>query len=104
MKLIDADEFERNLKRNFCEDCNSYNGVRCRACQIGDVLLELYDIIDVGVPFDKKCDYCKYNNLKLCGIDNCEDCEKKQLCEKMIDICNGCKSKDAWEWNGIGAN
>lgn len=96
MKLIDADEFEEVLKRNYCEDCNSYNGLKCQSCQIGDVLLELDDTIDVGVPFDKKCIYCKYNISEGCHAENCEDCEKKQLCE----ICGKCKSKDMWEWRG----
>lgn len=31
-----------NIKRVYCTDCNSYDGVRCRACGTGDAL----DMID----------------------------------------------------------
>lgn len=32
MRLIDADALVENIKRVYCTDCDSYNGVRCRDC------------------------------------------------------------------------
>lgn len=42
MRLIDADALVENIKRVYCTDCDSYNGVRCRACGTDDAL----DMID----------------------------------------------------------
>jgi hypothetical protein len=42
MRLIDADALIENIKRVYCTDCDSYNGVRCRACGTDDAL----DMID----------------------------------------------------------
>lgn len=36
-----AIEYARLL---YCKDCNSYNGVRCRACAFDDVLLLIEDV------------------------------------------------------------
>ena len=35
-----------NRVKVVCKNCDNYNGVRCRACDIGDELLDLQDIID----------------------------------------------------------
>ena len=35
-----------NRVKEACKNCDNYNGVRCRACDIGDELLDLQDIID----------------------------------------------------------
>ena len=45
--MADKEYIERgalieNIKRVYCADCNSYDGVRCRACGTGDAL----DMID----------------------------------------------------------
>ena len=37
-RYIDADMFAEQLRLNYCKDCNSYNGMRCRACEIDDAL------------------------------------------------------------------
>lgn len=42
MRLIDADALIENIKRVYCTECNSYNGVRCKACGTGDAI----DMID----------------------------------------------------------
>ena len=38
MRLIDADALVENIKRVYCTDCDSYNGVRCRACGTDDAI------------------------------------------------------------------
>lgn len=37
-RYIDADALIEDIKRVYCTDCNSYNGVRCKACGTGDAL------------------------------------------------------------------
>ena len=36
MRLIDADKAEKQFEVQYCESCNSYNGVKCRACEARD--------------------------------------------------------------------
>lgn len=42
MRLIDADALIGDIKRVYCTECNSYGGVRCKACGTGDAI----DMID----------------------------------------------------------
>ena len=43
MRPIDADTLEKQIKDWYCDPkrCDSYNGVRCRACHIDDALSEI---------------------------------------------------------------
>lgn len=41
MRLIDADAAENAIKETYCKDCDSYNGVRCRACNFDDALIAI---------------------------------------------------------------
>lgn len=36
MRLIDADDAEKQFTAQYCESCNSYNYVKCRACEARD--------------------------------------------------------------------
>ena len=47
MALIETSELERWIK-HACTGCDNYNGVRCRACWVDDVL----NIIDMQIPVD----------------------------------------------------
>lgn len=40
-RLIDANALIEFIKRTCCEGCNSYEGVRCRACEHDDEMLML---------------------------------------------------------------
>lgn len=44
-RLIDADALKKGLEDWYCapERCNSYNGVRCRACALDDALSGIDD-------------------------------------------------------------
>ena len=47
MRLIDKDALIEQIEKNKCEPCKErkedYNGVRCRACQYGDEMDDIYD-------------------------------------------------------------
>lgn len=49
MRLIDADALIEQLKKSRCTGCDNYNGVRCRACQYDD---EMVDIDSAPTVFD----------------------------------------------------
>jgi predicted RNA-binding Zn-ribbon protein involved in translation (DUF1610 family) len=37
-RYIDADKAIEEARLSYCKDCNSYNGVRCRACGFDDAM------------------------------------------------------------------
>lgn len=37
-EYIEREETIKNIQKTYCAGCNSYNGVRCRACGIGDAI------------------------------------------------------------------
>ena len=48
MRLIDADALIKQIENFNCKDCNHYNFVRCRACQIDDALSYIDDAPTIG--------------------------------------------------------
>lgn len=42
-RIIDADALIEQIKKSRCIDCNSINGVRCRACQYDDEMADIDD-------------------------------------------------------------
>ena len=40
-RLIDADALIEQIKKSRCIDCDSVNGVRCRACQYDDEMADI---------------------------------------------------------------
>ena len=48
-RYIDADALIRETQRVFCEGCNNYNGIRCRACGTDDAISMLDNAPTVDV-------------------------------------------------------
>ena len=46
-RLIDADVLIEQIKKSICIDCNSYNKVRCRACQYDDEMADIDDALTI---------------------------------------------------------
>ena len=42
-RYIDADAFDADCRKRYCTDCNNYNGVKCRACWVDDMLGDVDD-------------------------------------------------------------
>ena len=69
MRLIDADALKEQIENFNCTDCNHYNFVRCRACQIDDALTYIDDAPTVGewisvedrLPDKQPCEYLVVN-------------------------------------------
>lgn len=89
-EYIDRDSAIEQFRLIYCKDCNSYNGVRCRACEFDDAMLLMEDIpaadvVEVrhgeweivqgvftpgGDPL-KRCPYCKSPDSEhLDGIES----------------------------------
>ena len=59
MRLIDADALKEQIENFNCKDCNHYNYVRCRACQIDDALSYIDDAPTVAQWISVKDDLPK---------------------------------------------
>lgn len=77
-RLIDADALIEQIKRLNCTGCNSYDGVRCRACQEDDEMADI-DAAPTIIDADKELeqpDKCKFFKDADCcyPIEDCNNC------------------------------
>jgi hypothetical protein len=42
-RYIDAETFDADCRKRYCTDCDNYNGLKCRACWVDDMLSEVED-------------------------------------------------------------
>ena len=64
----------KRIKEVYCADCNSYNGVRCRACGTGDAIDMIEDAPAADVAPVVRCNGCKHLvavNVNGKGIPTC---------------------------------
>ena len=48
-EYIDREAAVEQIRLGYCTNCNSYNGVRCRACEFGDAMLLIEDVPSADV-------------------------------------------------------
>jgi hypothetical protein len=48
-RYIDADKAVEEARLSYCKDCDSYNGVRCRACGFDDAMMYIEDAPEADV-------------------------------------------------------
>ena len=58
-EYIEREKAIELIRLNYCKDCNSYNGVRCRACSFDDAMLALEDVPTADVVEVVRCKDCK---------------------------------------------
>ena len=51
--LIDRDAFDADARKRYCSACNNYNGTKCRACWVDDMLGDVADFETV-IPSNKE--------------------------------------------------
>ena len=70
-EYIDREALMRRIKEIHCAECDSYHGVRCRACWVDDTL----DYIDSEPAADVvevvRCKDCKYFGLNDENVPYC---------------------------------
>ena len=57
---IEREATIKRIQEVYCADCNSYNGVRCRACGIGDAIDMIEDAPAADVVPVVRCKDCKH--------------------------------------------
>lgn len=56
----------KRIKEVYCVGCNSYHGVRCRACGTGDAIDMIEDAPTVDAVVVTRCKDCQYRGLICC--------------------------------------
>ena len=59
-ECIEREATIKRIKEVYCVGCNSYNGVRCRACGIGDAIDMIEDAPTVDAVPVVRCADCKH--------------------------------------------
>ena len=92
-EYIEREALMRQIKEIHCADCNSYHGVRCRACWVDDTL----DYIDS----EPSADVAPVQHAKwevVVGSDGkekmvCTGCRKQQDLTGVFSYCPNCGAK-----------
>lgn len=96
-RYIDADALVENIKRVYCTDCNSYGGVRCRACWTGDALDEIEDAPDADVAPLRTAYWVEVRskNPAASPVHRCSnpDCRLTTYAHRLPPYCQECGSK-----------
>ena len=87
-EFISREATIKRIKEVYCVGCNSYNGVRCRACGTGDAI----DIIDDFPAAD--VDHVRHGRWlhRKNGIAYCSECEIEAV-EDGTEYCPNCGAK-----------
>ena len=73
-ECIEREATIKRIKEVYCVDCNSYNGVRCRACGTGDAIDMIEDAPVIDAEVVVRCKDCKHLvavNVNGKGIPTC---------------------------------
>jgi hypothetical protein len=74
-RLIDADEVIRRMKEQAgCKDCDSYDGVCCRACTWDEAMTIIEDLADVNRLKEKGFNASLYTMLMRANEQTFVDC------------------------------
>ena len=92
-EYIERDALMRRIKEIHCAECDSYHGVRCRACWVDDTL----DYIDS----EPSADVAPVQHAKwevVVGSDGkekmvCTGCRKQQELTGVFSYCPNCGAK-----------
>ena len=99
-RLIDADAEIEAIKNYACKDCDSYNGIRCRACWADDLMnwiddAHKVDAVEVVHGRWQKVYTC--SGERLWGYE-CEQCKADS--PKESNYCPNCGAKMDGDVNG----
>lgn len=59
-RYIDVDAATELARLTYCKNCNSYNGVMCRACAFDDAMSFIEDFPEADVVEVVRCKDCKH--------------------------------------------
>ena len=93
-ECIEREATIKRIEEVYCVGCNSYNGVRCRACGTGDAI----DMIEDAPAADvAPVVHGRWENgnpiCPVCGGDKFKDLDADIWCDWKPDYCPNCGAK-----------
>ena len=93
-EYIEREATIKRIQEVYCVGCNSYNGVRCRACGIGDAI----DMIEDAPAADvAPVVHGRWENgnpiCPVCGGNKFKDLDADIWCDWKPDHCPNCGAK-----------
>ena len=88
-ECIEREATIKRIKEVYCVGCNSYNGVRCRACGTGDVIDIIEDAPTADAVVVTRCKNCRSYNKPKTGW-----CEVHLDREQPDDFCSYDEKKE----------
>lgn len=73
MTLKDTDAIVKRLEEFYCKNCNNYNGVKCRACEMDDALSAIDDAPTIDAVPVVRCKDCKRHSTGYCRLGHVND-------------------------------
>ena len=61
MRPIDADKLIEQIKKIYCEGCDNYNGMRCKACPNDDEIRDIDSAPTIDAVSVVRCKDCKWH-------------------------------------------
>lgn len=65
-ECVEREATIKRIKEVYCAGCNSYNGVRCRACGTGDAIDMIEDAPTVDAVIVTRCKDCVHYDFGVC--------------------------------------
>lgn len=97
-ECIEREATIKRIKEVYCVGCNSYNGVRCRACGTGDAIDMIEDAPTVDAVPVVRCEDCVHwdDDPDTYGADDGPKGKCMKLFETMCadDFCSYGERKD----------
>lgn len=59
--MVNEKRLIEQIKEYFCESCNSYEGIKCRACWVDDVMGVIEDAPTVDAVEVVRCKVCQHS-------------------------------------------
>lgn len=69
-ECVEREATIKRIKEVYCAGCNSYNGVRCRACGTGDAIDMIEDAPAVDAEVVVRCKDC-YQSVVIGNVLHC---------------------------------
>ena len=93
-EYIRRDETINRIKEVYCVGCNSYHGVRCRACGTGDAIDMIDDFPAADVAPVRHGRWEPGNPIcPVCGGNKFKDLDADIWCDWQPDFCPNCGAK-----------
>lgn len=92
-RLIDADKRIAEIKNQYCNGCDNYGGVKCRACWVDDAICLIDDATTVDAVPVVRCRECKWWQEDD-DIGHCDNPDGLDNYAKPDDFCSYGERKD----------